>query len=253
MTLKLEKFIRSLGWERVTLATFGLAVVGSSGAVFLLIFGLTGSLVIAGSIVVCLTVQVADSLRTRSRNQLLKSNSDWPKFLDAVASAAWAGAGLEQAILDSKKFAPANVGWAMIELEKDLASNMGLDSSLVNFKERLQDPIADRFAELTRLASQAGGRGYLSALRAQSVQLRQENATWAEISSKQSWVVSSAKLAVLAPWVVLLLLASREETAATFNSETGLAVLLTGLVFSLLAFQLVRFLGALPKRQRVLG
>jgi tight adherence protein B len=155
--------------------------------------------------------------------------------------------------MDSRAFAPYGIRWAMVELEKDLVSNLGLDASLVNFKARLQDPIADRFAELTRLANQAGGRGYLAALRAQSIQLRLENATWAEVTSKQNWVISSAKLAVLAPWIILLLLAGRRETAEAFNSQTGFTVLAIGLVASLLAFQLVRYLATFPKRQRVLA
>jgi tight adherence protein B len=70
---------------------------------------------------------------------------------------------------------------------------------------------------------------------------------------KQNWVIASAKLAVLAPWLILLLLSLRRETAATFNTETGLVVLLVGLVASLLAFQLVKFLSALPSPQRVLA
>jgi tight adherence protein B len=253
MTSKLEKFIKSLGWERLTPAAFCLLVISASGSIFLFIIELTGSPMIAGSIVACLSVQVTDSLRTKSRNLALKNNSDWPKFLDAVSAAAWAGVGLEQALMDSSAFAPDGIRWAMVELEKDLVSNLGLDNALVNFKSRLQDPIADRFAELTRLASQAGGRGYLAALRAQSIQLRLENATWAEVTSKQNWVISSAKLAVLAPWIILLLLAGRRETAEAFNSQTGFTVLAIGLVASLLAFQLVRYLATFPKRQRVLA
>ena len=253
MNLKLERFIRSLGWERLGSTNIALAVFASSGLVFLIVFGITGSLMIAGSVLCCLVVQVADSLRTKARNLVIKRNSDWPKFLDAISSAAWAGVGLEQAILDSRAFAPVTISWALVELEKDLAANIGLDLALVNFKGRLRDPIADRFAELTRLANQSGGRGYLTALRAQSIQLRLENATWSEVITKQNWVISSAKLAVFAPWVILLLLASRTETAAAFNSETGVVVLAIGLVASLMAFQLVRFLSALPKRQRVLA
>ena len=253
MNSNLEKFIKSLGWDKLTAPVFCLLVIVASGSIFMLILGLTDSPMIAGSIVVCLSVQVSDSLRTKSRNLALKNNADWPKFLDAIAAAAWAGVGLEQAIMDSVAFAPRNIKWATVELEKDLVSNLGLDSALVNFKARLQDPISDRFAELTRLAHQAGGRGYLAALRSQSIQLRLENATWAEVTSKQNWVISSAKLAVLAPWIILLLLAGRRETSEAFNSQTGFTVLAIGLVASLLAFQLVRFLASFPKRQRVLA
>jgi tight adherence protein B len=200
-----------------------------------------------------LNLQVFDSLKTRVAVLAQKQNSDWPKFLDAIHSATWAGSSLEQAILDSKAFAPRNVSWAVIDLEKDLLAGVEFDLAMSNLKARLASPIVDRFVELTRLANQSGGRGYLSALRAQSIQLRLENATWTEVQVKQNWVIASAKLAVLAPWLILLLLSLRKETAATFDSEIGMLVLLTGLVASLLAFQLVKFLSALPRQLRVLA
>jgi tight adherence protein B len=92
----------------------------------------------------------------------------------------------------------------------------------------------------------------LAALRSQTAQLRIENATWKEIEVKQNWVLSTAKLAVLAPWLVLLVLGSRAETAAAFETEAGITVLVIGLAASLLAFKLIKVLGRLPSRRRVL-
>jgi len=251
--LRFERFFISLGFDWLDAKKFLGLLLGGFLTLVILLHGLTGSIPITLSIVFCLSVQVWDSLRTRARNQLEKQSEHWPKFLDAIHSACWAGVSLEQAVLDCINFAPKGSIWAFTEFEKDLSSGMGFDLAMVNLKSRLASPIADRFVELTRLANQSGGRGYLEALRAQSVQLRTENATWAEINAKQNWVISSAKLAVFAPWLILLLLSIRPETAQTFNSDTGAVVLVLGLVASLLAFQLTRYLGALPKRARVLA
>jgi tight adherence protein B len=251
--ISLERFIASLGWQRVSVTTFIGSCIGLIALLLFITFQITGSLMIACSLVACVGVQAFDSLKTRAAVLAQKQNSDWPKFLDAIHSATWAGSSLEQAILDSKAFAPRNVSWAVNDLEKDLMAGVEFDLAMSNLKTRLASPIVDRFVELTRLANQSGGRGYLAALRAQSIQLRLENATWTEVQVKQNWVIASAKLAVLAPWLILLLLSLRKETAATFDSETGMFVLLTGLVASLLAFQLVKFLSALPRQQRVLA
>jgi tight adherence protein B len=140
-----------------------------------------------------------------------------------------------------------------LEFEKDQSAGVAFTQSLDNLKARLANPVADRFIEITRLASASGGRGYLNALRNQSLQLRLENATWTEIQVKQNWVLGTAKLAVLAPWLVLVLLSLRPETAIAFQTEAGIAVLVIGLVASLLAFRLVKALGALPDRVRTLG
>jgi len=250
--LRVERFMASLGWQSISPAKFLLLCCLIAVGLVAAVFFVTDSLMIATSLFICVGVQVMDSLKTKASNIHQKQNADWPKFLDAIHSASWAGISLEQSILDSRVFAPRNTSWAMNDLEKDLSSGIGFDAAMVNLKTRLASPIADRFVELTRLANQSGGRGYLAALRSQAIQLRLENATWSEISVKQNWVISSAKLAVFAPWLILLLLAMRRETAEAFNTDTGVLVLIIGLVASLLAFSLVRFLSALPQRQRVL-
>jgi tight adherence protein B len=210
-------------------------------------------MLIAGSVCLCVGAQLLDTLQTRIKTENLKANLEWPKFLDSIHSAAWAGASLEQAILDSVSVAPPKIAWALLEFEKDQGSGLAFSQSLDNLKARLANPIADRFIEITRLASASGGRGYLSALRSQALQLRLENATWSEIQAKQNWVLGTAKLAVLAPWLVLVLLGMRPETAVAFQTETGIVVLVIGLVASLMAFRLIKTLGALPQRTRTLA
>lgn len=213
----------------------------------------TQSMLISAAVCVCVAAQLLDTFQTKVQSENQKANLEWPKYLDSIHSAAWAGASLERAILDSLSFAPKKLAWALVEFEKDLGSGLAFEKSLDNLKARLANPIADRFIEITRLAYASGGRGYLNALRAQSLQLRLENATWSEIQVKQNWVLGTAKFAVLAPWLVLVLLGMREETAKAFQSEAGIAVLVIGLVASLLAFRLIKALGTLPQRSRTLG
>jgi tight adherence protein B len=193
-----------------------------------------------------------ESVNARASSHALRTNLEWPKYLDAIHSLVWSGASLQEAIIDSAKYSPVSVRNAIRELEVDDAGGLPFDQCLDNFKVRLASPVADRFLELTRMAHISGGRGYLAALRNQSAQLRNENAVWAEIQAKQNWVLSTAKLAILAPWLVLVLLGFRRETADAFETETGLAVLAVGLIASLLAFKLIKALGKLPSRKRTL-
>lgn len=234
-------------------AQFLLLVITGFAILFALIVFMTSSMLIAGSVCLCVGAQLLDTLQSKIKGEKLKTNLEWPKFLDSIHSAAWAGASLEQAILDSVSVAPPKIAWALLEFEKDQGSGLDFSQSLDNLKARLANPIADRFIEITRLASASGGRGYLNALRSQALQLRLENATWNEIQVKQNWVLGTAKLAVLAPWLVLVLLGMRPETAIAFQTETGIAVLVIGLIASLLAFRLIKALGTLPQRTRTLA
>ena len=250
---KLNSQIRQAGFTDVQPAQFILLLIGSFGALFGLLTFLTHSALIAGAVCVCIGAQLLESFQSRVQLENQRANTLWPKYLDAIHSASWAGASLEQALLDSVSSAPPKISWALLEFEKDHSSGLSFVQSLDNLKTRLANPIADRFIEITRLASASGGRGYLTALRSQALQLRLENAAWVEIQVKQNWVLGTAKLAVLAPWLVLVLLSLRPETAIAFQSELGVAVLAIGLVASLLAFRLIKSLGKLPVRNRTLG
>lgn len=253
MKSRLDSLLIRAGIRNLNSAQFLLIFAFALTGLLFVILLVTRSWPIALSVELCLLAQIIDSFRNRIQAEQLKQNQDWPKYLDSIHSAAWAGKSLAQAILDSRAYAPQSMIWAISEFEADQAGGLGFEESLNNLKARLAHPIADRFIEITRLASLSGGNGYLAALRAQSLQLRLENANWAEIAVKQNWVLASAKLAVLAPWLVLVLLGMKPETSSAFQTETGLFVLGFGLVASLLAFRLIRFLGAMPKRKRILG
>lgn len=252
MISTIEGLLNRAGVNNLTAPSFfALAVIGS-----VLVIGfvttITTSITIALACYLCLVVQVADSIRNRIAKNNLRQQMSWPNYLDAIHSSIWAGASFQEALLDCARHAPISTSWAFIELERDLNSGLDLDASLINLKARLATPIADRFVEITRMAVAMGGNGFLPGLKAQASQLRLENSNWEEINVKQSWVISSARLAVFAPWLILVLLGSRSETAAAFNSQVGLIILLFGLFASLFAFRLVRTLARLPERKRIL-
>jgi len=253
MKNQIDQALLRAGIHNQSSGQFILLVVVSFSVLLGALFLMTKSWPITLSAGICVLAQALDSFKTKIRAERLKQNQDWPKYLDSIHSAAWSGKSLAQAIVDSRAVAPKSMGWAITEYEKDQASGLTFEQALDNLKNRLANPIADRFIEITRLASLSGGNGYLSAIRSQALQLRLENANWNEIAAKQNWVLSSAKLAVLAPWLVLVLLSMKPETSAAFQTETGLVVLALGLTASLMAFRLIRFLGAIPERKRILS
>lgn len=249
----LESQLLRAGIQNIQPGQFILLLVSGFAGVFAFLAAITNSMLISAAVCVCVGAQLIESFQSKVAAEDQKANAQWPKYLDSIHSASWAGASLEQALLDSISSAPAKHSWALAEFEKDQSSGLAFTDSLANLKARLANPIADRFIEITRLASASGGRGYLNALRAQSLQLRLENSTWSEVQVKQNWVLGTAKLAVLAPWLILVLLSLRPETAVAFQSEIGVAVLAFGLFASLLAFRSIKTLGKLPTRQRTLG
>nr|MDQ6936545.1 type II secretion system protein F [Actinomycetota bacterium] len=73
-----------------------------------------------------------------------------------------------------------------------------------------------------------------------------------ELETRQGWVVNAARLAVAAPWIVLLLLGSQTDTLRAYNSAGGTLLLVAGAAVCLAAYRIMLRIGRLPEEQRVL-
>ncbi|MEO7121800.1 MAG: type II secretion system protein F, partial [Lacisediminihabitans sp.] len=80
--------------------------------------------------------------------------------------------------------------------------------------------------------------------------LRQDAAIRSELEARQSWVRNAAKLGVAAPWVILMLLATRPEAAAAYNTPAGVILIVGGLLVSVIAYRLMLSLGRMPEERR---
>ena len=120
-------------------------------------------------------------------------------------------------------------------------------------KDDLADPVGDRVCETMRVARDVGGSDLGTVLRTLSELLRADARTRAELETRQGWVVNAARLAVAAPWVVLLLLGTQSETLRAYDSAGGTLLLGIGAAVCVVAYRLMLRIGRLPEEQRVLG
>jgi tight adherence protein B len=125
--------------------------------------------------------------------------------------------------------------------------------SLDRLKDRLADPVGDRVVEGLRIAREVGGGELGSLLRNLSGFLREDARTRSELESRQAWTVNGARLAVAAPWMVLLLLCFQREVIARYASPAGVVVLTTGAVLSVVAYRLMLRIGRLADVRRMLS
>ena len=256
---------RRNGWPdraRDTLAQAGMApldlpgmalVCLLAGAVtFALAIALVGIPAIAASfavIAVGLPVAVVSARARRRRAVLLDL---WPETIDNLASAIRAGMSLSEAVARLGERGPQAMRPAFAAFDRDMVATGRFGDALDRLKERLADPVADRVCEALRIAREVGGSDLGTLLRTLSAFLREEARTRAELTSRQSWTVYAARLAVAAPWVVLALLASRPESVAAYDRPAGAAVLAAGGVACLIAYRLMVRIGRLPAERRVL-
>jgi tight adherence protein B len=112
--------------------------------------------------------------------------------------------------------------------------------------------VSDRVVEALRVAREVGGSDLGRLLRTLSTFLREDARTRSELESRQSWTVNGARLAVTAPWLVLLTLSFQQEVVRRYASPAGVIVLGFGAALCVIAYRLMVRIGRLPQERRVL-
>lgn len=175
----------------------------------------------------------------------------WPIVLESLESAAVSGMSLVESLRDLAESEQLAVAGDFAFCCSQLDSGISFDKAVANLKSRLANPAADFTIELLRLTNELGSAGYISALRNQAMALRSEASLSAELAAKQGWVVGTAKLAVLAPWLIVLVLSFREENAQMYKSLSGTLILTLGLLASAIALYMVYRIGQQKLQDRV--
>ncbi|TYP86862.1 type II secretion system F family protein [Blastococcus xanthinilyticus] len=176
----------------------------------------------------------------------------WPEVVDNLASAVRAGLSLPEALTALSTRGPEVLRPPFARFAAEYRSSGRFGTALDRLKDDLADPVGDRIVETLRVAREVGGTDLGRVLRTLSTFLREDARARAELETRQGWVVSAARLAVAAPWVVLLLLATQSTTLAAYDSALGTAILLGGGAVCLVAYRLMLRIGRLPEDVRVL-
>lgn len=191
-------------------------------------------------------------LRWRAKKRTALLRQLWPDVVDHLRSAIRAGLPLPEALIQLGDKGPEELRPVFREFGADYRAGGQFDGSLNKLKHRLADPVADRIVEALRLTREVGGSDLGKLLGTLGEFLRESARTRSELEARQSWTINAARLAVAAPWMVMILLATRPEAVQAYNTPIGAAVLLGGLVVSLLCYSLMLRIGALPQEERVL-
>jgi len=192
-------------------------------------------------------------LRGRALRRLREHAELWPDAVDNLASAVRAGLSLPEALVQLGERGPEGLRDPFVRFDRDYQATGRFDESLDLLKARLADPVGDRVIEALRIARDVGGGDLGRMLRALSGFLRDDLRTRGELESRQSWTVNGARLAVVAPWAVLLAMGFQRDVVARYASPTGVAVLVVGAVLCVVAYRLMLWIGRLPTERRVLG
>jgi tight adherence protein B len=226
--------------------------VGCAALAGLVVLLLTAALAVAVCFAGFAFVAPITVLRGMRRRRMAALRELWPEAVDNLASAVRAGMSLPEGLsaLSSRGPAPLRPAFARFGAAYRASGRFG--PCLDALKDDLADPVGDRVCETMRVAREVGGSDLGTVLRTLSELLRADARTRSELETRQGWVVNAARLAVAAPWIVLLLLGTQSTTLQAYNSAGGIVLLGSGAVVCILAYRIMLRIGQLPEERRVL-
>jgi tight adherence protein B len=192
-------------------------------------------------------------VRGRARRRRREFAELWPEAVDNLASAVRAGLSLPEALTQLGERGPQPLREPFVKFGLDYQASGRFGHSLDVLKGRLADPVGDRVVEALRIARDVGGGDLGRMLRTLSGFLRDDARTRSELESRQAWTVNGARLAVAAPWIVLLLMSFQPDVIHRYASTAGVVVLTGGAAACVFAYRLMTWLGRLPDEERVLA
>lgn len=175
----------------------------------------------------------------------------WPEVTDHLISAIHSGLSLSEALVGLGTRGPELVRPFFLLFHRELLESGDFVTSTEKLKNRLDSHGSDQILEAILLAKSLGGSELLQIFRTLGDFLREDLALRKEIEIKHGWIKNSAHLSSAAPWLLLLLLSGQPGTAEAFAQPGGIAILVTGVFLTSLAYLWMGKLGQLPKSSRV--
>ncbi len=246
------ELLRQAGVDGVSSAQLALIQVVVAVLFAVVVLVATGTVAIATCFAVMgffLPIALVRRLRSKRAVELREV---WPEVVDNLASGVRAGLALPEALSSLGSRGPEPLRAPFRRFGADYRASGRFMECLDRLKDALADPVGDRICETLRVAREVGGTDLGQVLRTLSAFLREDARTRAELETRQGWTINAARLAVAAPWLVLLLLGTQSTTLQAYDTPTGAAVLAIGGVICIVAYRVMVRIGRLPQERRVL-
>lgn len=220
---------------------------------FLVVYGLSGLLILAVPPAILVALLPRAYLRRRREQRVAEIRQAWPDGIRDLVGSIGAGMSLQRALEQLAVTGPAPLREVFSEFPF-LARSIGVPAALRSIRERLADPTTDRVIEVLVLAHERGGSVMPEILRDLGESTTRDIWALEEIRTEALEHRINARVVFVLPWVVLVAMTVRAGPFRDFyGSPAGLMVVAIGGVMSLAGMALVARLGRDPDEPRVFG
>jgi len=217
----------------------------------LIVFLFSHSLPIATAFSLFVGIFILIAQRKNESKRSSDIQSACPEMIDHLISGLQSGLSLNESLVGLSLRGPLLIRSYFEVFREDVYSSGDFVGALERVKSILGEPSTDQIIEALLISKTLGGAELINILRLLGNFIREDLTLRREILVKQNWIKNSAHLSAGAPWILLILLSTQPATAASFSNSSGLAVLLSGLLMTCVAYLWMNKLGELPKQSRV--
>ena len=230
-----------------------LIVLAAASGVLTLVFiaGLSSSLVIATAFALATAWTPFGVARARRNRRRRRFREAWPDAIASLIAGVRAGMSLPETCASLAERGPKDLRPGFSAFTATYHSAGSFRAGLQRLQGHLSDPVADRVVAALVIAHDVGGTELVRVLRTLGNFVREDLRVRKEIEASWSWTVTAARVACAAPWVVLLLMSTRPEAAAAYNSSSGIAVIFTGAIATIIGYRLMLRAARLPEERRL--
>lgn len=218
---------------------------------FGLSFVLTSSKEISASIAILGTSIPFILVKKKAKSLLRVKERAWPEAIDNIVSALLAGNSIAEAVSALGNAGPLPLRATFTRIAEKIKQGISFEVALVEETGLLQSATADQTLSSLLLAKEFGGRDVTNTLRLLSTFLREQDESLEEIETKFGWVRNSALLGAAAPWLLLALLSTQQNTVDAYQTSAGRAVLSFGVIATAVAYLLMERIARAPNLPRV--
>lgn len=233
------------GLDQIQRRVFLAVSLLTPGATFMLVVTMTKTWPIALA-VTCAVIPLPWGWikRRRVRNRAALANA-WPTIVDSLLASVRAGITLPEAVLQLSVSGPEITRPHFAIFAREYRAKGRFSEALDVVQRELLDPMGDQLFESLRLAREVGGNELGNLLRDLSTVMREDARIRGELMARQSWTINAARLAVAAPWIILVLISTRTDAARAYSTATGIIILATGGFLCIIAYWLMLRIGQL--------
>ncbi len=168
-----------------------------------------------------------------------------------MIAAVRSGVSLPEACTSLTERGPEGLREGWLSFASTYRATGSFRAGLERLVSTLADPVADRVSAALSIAQDVGGTELVRVLRAVGDFVRDDLRVRKEIEARWSWTVTAARVAAAAPWVVLLLMSTRPESAAAYNTPNGVLVISIGAAATVIGYRLMLRAARLPEDRRL--